>query len=139
MNIIWVCLQVKEERIGGVERTRMSLKRESWSSKRMVRVSKPPTSVVNNASWVSEQPYWHSFNNLFLIKKKTINKMTLLCAGCVLWIAPCGAAFWLEPGVWSFLFQQWLKKGFCLNQSTPAHAYVVMMIIFSYHEESKVK
>lgn len=50
MYIIWVCLQVKEERIGGVERTRMSLKRESWSSKRMVRVSKPPTSVVNNAS-----------------------------------------------------------------------------------------
>lgn len=55
MNIIWVCLQVKEERIGGVERTRMSLKRESWSSKRMDRVSKQSLGY-NNAARVPEQP-----------------------------------------------------------------------------------
>lgn len=48
-------LQVKEERIGGVERTRMSLKRESWSSKRMDRVSKPQIKDVNNASF-TESP-----------------------------------------------------------------------------------
>lgn len=31
--------QVKEERIGDVERTRMNLRRESWCLKRMDRVS----------------------------------------------------------------------------------------------------
>lgn len=64
MNITGVCLQVKEERIGGVERTRMSLKRESWSSKRTDRVSKTQTSDENNASRVSKQLYWHSFKNI---------------------------------------------------------------------------
>lgn len=59
-------LQVKEERIGGVERTRMSLKRESWSSKKMDRVSKPQIKDGNNASWVSQQLYWKSFKNFFI-------------------------------------------------------------------------
>lgn len=61
--------QEKEERIGDVERTRMSLRRESWCSKRMDRVSSG--SVVG----------WKTDPSLAVCEKVLFHRMNLSAFG----------------------------------------------------------